>query len=200
MKPSEYWISELAELADVSPRTIRYYVQEGILPQPEIRGKYAVFTDEDRNRLKLIKRLKEAYLPLNRIRELLEALDDRMIVALLAEFDQDPVSALSSLQALPVFNPPPVQSAPALSPEESAVREENALDYIYRVRDQHQLREAEPSLLKCVSAPSAESTAPATEEWQHLTLAPGLELHVRQPVPSSLQPLIDRILHLAKPN
>ena len=200
MKRSEYWISELAALADVSPRTIRYYVQEGILPQPEIRGKYAVFTDEDRNRLELVKRLKEAYLPLNRIRELLEALDDRKIVALLAEFDQDPVSALSSLQALPVFNPLTVEYAPALSPEESAGMKENALDYIYQVRDRQQLREAGPSRFQRFSAQPAEDTAPATEQWQHLILAPGLELHIRQPVSSSLQPLIDRILQLAKPD
>jgi len=124
---SEYWISELAALAGVSARTIRYYIQEGILPQPEIRGKYAVFTDEDRNRLKLIKRFKEAYLPLNRIRELLNELDDRQIVSLLEDFDQDPVSALSSLQALPVLKQPPGQPNPTLSLDKATFREGSAV-------------------------------------------------------------------------
>ena len=58
---AEYWISELAALAGVSTRTIRYYIDEGLLPQPEIRGKYAVFTDEYMHRLKLIKYLKTIF-------------------------------------------------------------------------------------------------------------------------------------------
>ena len=41
MNQDKYWISDLAAVADVSRRTIRYYIQEGLLPQPKIRGKYA---------------------------------------------------------------------------------------------------------------------------------------------------------------
>ena len=55
----EYWISELADKTGVSNRTIRYYVEEGLLPQPEVRGKYAIFTDDYLHRLELIKALKD---------------------------------------------------------------------------------------------------------------------------------------------
>lgn len=195
---SEYWISELAALAGVSARTIRYYIQEGILPQPEIRGKYAVFTDEDRNRLKLIKRFKEAYLPLNRIRELLDELDDRQIVSLLEEFDQDPVSALSSLQALPVLKQPPGQPNPPLSPANAAQKEGGALKYIHQLRGETQLHEEQPLLDYCLFTSPEDSSLPPTEEWQRLILAPGLELHVRQPVSPPLQQWIDQILRLVK--
>lgn len=195
---SEYWISELAALAGVSARTIRYYIQEGILPQPEIRGKYAVFTDEDRNRLKLIQRFKEAYLPLNRIRELLNELDDRQIVSLLEEFDQDPVSALSSLQALPVLKQPPGQPNPTLSLDKATFREGSAVEYIQQLRGKKQIHEESPSLYPYVFPSPADSSLPPTEEWQRLILAPGLELHVRQPVSPRLQQWIDQILRLVK--
>ena len=36
-----YTIGELAERAGVTPRTIRYYTAEGLLPRPDTRGQYA---------------------------------------------------------------------------------------------------------------------------------------------------------------
>ena len=57
----EFWISELADRTGVSTRTIRYYIEEGLLPQPEVRGKYAVFTTEYLLRLRLIKILKPGF-------------------------------------------------------------------------------------------------------------------------------------------
>jgi DNA-binding transcriptional MerR regulator len=60
-------IGELARLAGVTPRTIRYYVSEGLLPPPTMRGTYAHYGGEHLRLLRLIARLKEAYLPLSAI-------------------------------------------------------------------------------------------------------------------------------------
>ena len=38
MTAEEYLIGELAKKADVSVRTIRYYISEGLLPSPQSRG------------------------------------------------------------------------------------------------------------------------------------------------------------------
>ena len=192
MLQSEYWISELAALSGVSTRTIRYYIQEGLLPQPEIRGKYAVFTDEYMQRLNLIKRLKEAYLPLNRIRELLNALDDNQIVPLLQEFDADPVAALAGLQALPVFN-----QASAVNLELNSPLKESALQYIQNLRAPRVAAEPAPRQMLLMSQPNIPA-ARVSEEWQRVRLAPGLELHIRQPVKAHLQPLIDKIIEMFK--
>jgi len=192
MLQSEYWISELAALSGVSTRTIRYYIQEGLLPQPEIRGKYAVFTDEYMQRLNLIKRLKEAYLPLNRIRELLNALDDNQIVPLLQEFDADPVAALAGLQALPVFN-----QASAVNLELNSPLKESALQYIQHLRAPRVAAEPAPRQMLLMSQPNIPA-ARVSEEWQRVRLAPGLELHIRQPVKAHLQPLIDKIIEMFK--
>ena len=65
-------IHELAELAQVSIRTIRYYIAEGLLPTPETRGKYTSYSQDYVDRIRLIQRLKDAYLPLREIRALVE--------------------------------------------------------------------------------------------------------------------------------
>src|SRR5262245_17299404 len=79
-----YTISELAESAGTTPRTVRYYTAEGLLPPPDARGRFAVYSDEHLDRLRLIGRLKEAYLPLNAIREQVASLTHPQVRELLA--------------------------------------------------------------------------------------------------------------------
>jgi DNA-binding transcriptional MerR regulator len=62
-----YKLEELAEQAGVSPRTVRYYVQRGLLPAPEFRGKDTSYGHEHLLRLRAIKRLQQAHLPLDEI-------------------------------------------------------------------------------------------------------------------------------------
>lgn len=66
-------IQELADRAEVTTRTIRYYVEQGVLPPPGY-GRPAEYTEEHVKRLALIKRLKEQYLPLEEIRDTLQHL------------------------------------------------------------------------------------------------------------------------------
>jgi len=60
-------LEDLAREADVSPRTVRYYVQRGLLPAPAFRGRDTVYTEDHLNRLKAIRKLQEQYLPLDAI-------------------------------------------------------------------------------------------------------------------------------------
>lgn len=60
-------LDELARAADVAPRTIRYYVQRGLLPAPEFRGKDTAYSAEHLRRLRAIKRMQEARMPLEEI-------------------------------------------------------------------------------------------------------------------------------------
>lgn len=64
----EYSISELADEAGVSTRTIRYYVSEGLLPPPVGSGPNSRYTNAHREQLEIIGRLKAQYLPLKEIR------------------------------------------------------------------------------------------------------------------------------------
>ena len=62
-----YKLEELAAAAEVSPRTVRYYVQRGLLSAPEFRGRDTVYDEEHLVRLRAIRRLQEQYLPLDAI-------------------------------------------------------------------------------------------------------------------------------------
>ena len=64
-----YTIGELANAADVTPRTIRYYVSEQVLPVPNKEGRTAIYDHTHLARLQLIKRLKDEYLPLHKIKK-----------------------------------------------------------------------------------------------------------------------------------
>jgi len=78
-------IQELADRAEVTTRTIRYYVEQGVLPPPE-RGRPAEYTEEHVARLALIKRLKEQYLPLEEIRDTMQRMSLPEIEALVADY------------------------------------------------------------------------------------------------------------------
>src|SRR5688500_4373464 len=69
-------LGELTAAADVSVRTVRYYISEGLLPPPEGSGPGSAYTQGHLERLRLIQRLKEAYLPLKEIRRRLSGLSD----------------------------------------------------------------------------------------------------------------------------
>jgi DNA-binding transcriptional MerR regulator len=61
-----YQIGELASLVEMSPRTIRYYEEIGLLNSVKrIEGGKRVYTDRDYQRLKFIKRLKHLGLTLS---------------------------------------------------------------------------------------------------------------------------------------
>jgi DNA-binding transcriptional MerR regulator len=63
-----YAIGDLAELAGVSRRTVRYYVQEGLLPAPLGLGRGNHYGQEHLERLLRVKALQEAGRSLDEIR------------------------------------------------------------------------------------------------------------------------------------
>ncbi len=67
-----YKLDELARAAGTSVRTIRYYVQRGLLPAPQFRGKDTAYDHAHLVRLRAIRRLQDDYLPLDAIAAELE--------------------------------------------------------------------------------------------------------------------------------
>ena len=67
-------MAELERRSGVGRETIRYYIREGLLPEPERRARnVAVYGDVHTTRLKTIKRLQEErFLPLDVIRRVLD--------------------------------------------------------------------------------------------------------------------------------
>lgn len=65
----DYKVSELADKAGVTKRTIHYYISKGLLLPPEGSGVNSLYNDEHLQRILLIKKLQSEYMPLDKIRE-----------------------------------------------------------------------------------------------------------------------------------
>lgn len=72
MKSSRYTLDDLATLTGIEPRTIRSYIQKGLIPGPEALGRKAYYLEHHLGRLKTVKFLKDFHgLQLKEIRHLL---------------------------------------------------------------------------------------------------------------------------------
>ena len=69
--PDSFGIDELSTLAGVTPRTVRYYIAEGLLERPVGEKRGARYVRRHLEQLLLIRRWTEAGLSLERVRELI---------------------------------------------------------------------------------------------------------------------------------
>jgi len=72
MEHETYRLSELADAAGVTPRTVRYYIAQGLLPSPGRLGASTRYGREHLGRLHLIRTLQDQGLSLAEIRDRLE--------------------------------------------------------------------------------------------------------------------------------
>lgn len=72
MERETYRLSELADAAGVPPRTVRYYIAQGLLPSPGRLGAGTRYGREHLDRLQLIRTLQDQGLSLAEIRERLD--------------------------------------------------------------------------------------------------------------------------------
>ena len=79
----QYLIHEVAEKAGVSTRTIRYYISEGLLPPPSNRGRYSYYDPAYIDLIRLIRQLKDSFLPLKEIKLLVQDITPERVQELL---------------------------------------------------------------------------------------------------------------------
>jgi DNA-binding transcriptional MerR regulator len=99
-RPTYYQIGEIAILVGMSPRTIRYYEEIGLLNSVKrIEGGKRVYTDRDIQRLKFIKRLKHLGLTLSEMHELEDIYQihrtDRKVLSRLLELLENHVGKIN---------------------------------------------------------------------------------------------------------
>src|SRR6187455_3335796 len=117
---NRYTLTELADLAGVTPRTVRYYMSQGLLPAVGQSGPGAKYGVDHLARLRLIRRLQAEHLPLAEIRRRMEGLDDATIAELAGSDSppRPPESALEYLRSVlgPGLGEPTAAPATATSP------------------------------------------------------------------------------------
>lgn len=174
-----YRIAELATSTGVTPRTIRFYVAEGLLPPPEGAGPAAVYNAAHRDRLRLVGLLKAQYLPLKEIRRRLATLSDAEVAAWLQREER----CLTAAETL-----------------DSVALTDAAVDYLNQVLGrvaEQPAPYAPPSAPQRAPAIPPPRVRPATtgdgtpgrEEWDRIRLAEGVELHVRADRRGEVNPL-----------
>jgi DNA-binding transcriptional MerR regulator len=196
MVDEELLIHELAARAGISIRTIRYYIEEGLLPQPNYQGKYSTYSREFLDRLELILRLKESYLPLKEIREIMNSLSDEQVRLKLKEPPPPRVK----------FSGQPAPAQPAGKPGEKA------LNYINRLMDDQTRYKTRGFLenkqdinlskrelpVEYLQSPGNRFAQYDEENWLRITFAEGVELHLRRPLEPEVEFRVRQLISYAQ--
>src|SRR4051812_7316903 len=164
---ARYTLAELADLAGVTVRTVRYYISQGLLAVDVSPGPGPKYDDTHLARLRLIKRLQAEHQPLAEIRHRLAAISDADVLALAEQRAKAPSdSALDYIRNLtaPVR---PAAYAPAGSVLARPARSSQA-----------------PTESAAPTPARSPDPAPRLErsQWERIDLAPDIELHVRRPL------------------
>ena len=72
MNTKTFTADELSQLTDIPKRTIRYYIQLGLVDRPIGETKAAHYVDTHLDQLLRVKKLTEAKVPLERIRQVMD--------------------------------------------------------------------------------------------------------------------------------
>jgi DNA-binding transcriptional MerR regulator len=162
----DYSIGELADRAGVSTRTVRYYVSEGLLPPPVVAGPNSRYNDAHLERLAIINRLKEQYLPLKEIRR-------RLIDHTVPELHMDR-EADTSRSPAPASAPPSrtflSRSSFARVAPTSGTAGLGTRNYAMPA-----MQETEPEYQAAISPPT-----PAGTTWRRIPVADGAELLISE--------------------
>ena len=181
-------IHALSQMTGISVRTIRYYLAQDLLPSPSGRGPGAIYGPGHLDRLRLIRRLQDAHLPLAEIRKQLQALDDAGVAQALdapATLAEPPgVSAYDYVRQVLA------QAAPPLGVQETPVPGA-ATAYAPHVAPDQDPAGFPPRK----TAPG--SGKPRRSTWERIALHADIELHVRRPLARSDQRRLDELLDLA---
>lgn len=181
MKSQSYDIKELCAKAKVTPRTVHFYIQRGLIPPACSQGPGARYDGGHLARLKLIRMLKREHLPLSEIRLRLESLDDAKVEELVREYYSRKQPASSS-----------------------------AMEYIRSVLTGKRHLELHDSMNRLtvgqsfMKASEAGTHYPSTHQpaersqWDRIVLDPDLELHIRRPLSRSQNRKIDAIIQYAR--
>ena len=188
----QYTLQELADSADVSIRTIRYYIGEGLLPGPEGAGPQSHYTTSHAQRLRAIGLLKDRYLPLKEIRRQLTGLDEAQIDRLITELSG------------PLIDESPDMAAPVAAPEESAPAgdqssfEQPPVRYDAREYIDAALSRSATRSRAVRESIRSERVLDQGEIWRRIEVAAGVELLVREDIYGRRKDQLDWLIDWAR--
>lgn len=184
-----YTLDELCNLGDVTVRTVRYYISEGLLPPPIGHGISARYTQDHRDRLAVIGAMKERFLPLREIRRSLDAMSSRDIRET-AEIvrQQAGTTADDAIASSPMLQAPEPEP-----PARNAIREpSSAANYIADVLE----RDHPPRRLAVRFPPPAPE--PEATTWRRVPITADAELLIEEDTYTRRREQIDSLVAWAQ--
>src|SRR3954452_5194545 len=205
-----YSLADLARLADVTPRTVRYYVAQGLLPSPDAAGPATRYGEGHLARLRLIRRLQREHLPLAEIRARLRNMTDDQILDQVDLRDAQPgdrpaaLDFVHELMAQSGVRPTrtPHSAAEAAAPYRSTRAQRIELAALAAPDAAPPRAAAAPPAPS--APPPAEPVAPAGSSqpdrstWERLAITPDVELHVRRPLDRRTNRRVDQLEQIAR--
>jgi DNA-binding transcriptional MerR regulator len=197
---NELTLEDLAKQSGLPLRTLRFYIQEGILQGPDTHGKYARYSEQHLDRLKLIQRLKNLRLPIQEIRHLLNNMTPEEISQIRQYQD-----VLKPNMDMNSYN----RSAKSTPPSPGA----SALEYIHdleRGRDNIQpfIKYSTddvmiPNNLRAVPPPRItkkqnKKEVRDEETWKRVVIGEGVELNVREPMNTEEEEKVKQLIEMAQ--
>jgi DNA-binding transcriptional MerR regulator len=217
MPDDPYTLTDLARVADVTARTVRYYIAQGLLPSPEASGPATRYGEGHLARLRLIKRLQRDHLPLAEIRARMERMEDEEVQAALdatSLAEPEPPSGadatIAYVRALmtragvaPRFydrpaEPPAGATFERRVPDEFPVRDAPGSSPLPLV-----LPGSIPAVLPSPAypfpaPPALRSTTGDRSTWERMSITPDVELHVRRPLDRTTNKRVERLVRIAR--
>lgn len=195
---AEYSIAELAKLADVTPRTIRYYIEQGLIAPPELEGPKTRYSQEHLERLRAIKKLQATHIPLAEIRRLLLDLSPEQVAQVGEEPTPQPGAAIDYIRSVLGDKTEGLLSTP---PAPGPWMLNQAFQWPWRGTNKgywtFQVNRAE---VEAPPAPSGPEPEPQTtrSQWERVSLDPDVELHIRRPLTRANNKRVERLISIAR--
>jgi len=171
MVGASYTLDELSEATGIEPRTIRSYIERGLLPGAESRGRGATYCAAHLSRLKVIQALRRARpnVALNDVRIVLQQLSGQQI----DELSHGKITAAVAAMDEPWHQEDEGDSQDAVDERGS----EFGIDW--EVAGKLTGVERLVGLLREVAGPASAVPRPKSEEWTRIPVTPDVELSVR---------------------
>jgi len=177
----EYSLEDLERLSGLPVRTLRFYIQEGLLPGPDTRGKFARYSHKHLATLEFIRRMKSIRLPLQQIRQLLDSMSTEEVKEMLSA----PLTTTTKFNADLVGEDQPIRFKMDKTDEMknfNFVADQN-INFYLKEDVPRQYGSPMPARSPKLNSPDPQKADKQVEEtWQRIRLADGVELQVRKPL------------------
>ncbi len=211
-QPISYSLKDLCRMAAVTERTVRFYIQEELLPPPSGVRQFSRYSQEHLTRLKIIRCLKASYLPLTEIKTLLKdkslaELDElgRQLGLTEESGEEGPQASASSGQLNIIYNTGKILNWPSerasnqpleLSPAMNLVDDMASTPPARRLPGQPFRLGLQPP----VFFPNEKEADEVLmgENWERITLAPGVELQVQKKVIREQRETLEELVETAR--